>query len=96
MPQLFLFTLLRNTDNEVQLATTEGLTEVSRRTSSCCFTRLANDRPRGSPLKVFDNVIRNQPEIPLDSKIPSRFTEDSTRFICNVLRNFTNNLNYNS
>ena len=52
--------------------------------------------PRGLPLKVFDHVIRNQTEIPLDSKIPSRFTEDSTRFIYNVLRNFTNNLNYNS
>ena len=51
---------------------------------------------RGSPLKVFDNMIWNQPEIPLDSKIPSLFTEDSTRFICNVLWNFTNNLNYNS
>ena len=51
---------------------------------------------RGSPLKVFDNVIRNQPAILLDSKIPSRFKEDSTRFIYNVLRNFTNNLNYNS
>ena len=61
-----------------------------------CNTATNRSEPRGSPLKVFDNVIRNQPEIPLDSKIPSRFTEDSTRFISNVLRNFTNNLNYNS
>ena len=33
--------------------------------------------PRGPTLEVFVDVIRNQPEIPIDSKIPSDSTEDS-------------------
>ena len=32
---------------------------------------------RSPTLEVFIDVIRNQPEIPIDSKIPSDSTEDS-------------------
>ena len=42
VPQLFLGMSLRTTDNEVQLATTQDLTEVSVHTYSCWFTCLVN------------------------------------------------------
>ena len=42
VPQLFLCTSLCITDNEVQLATTQYLTELSVHTYSCWFMRLVN------------------------------------------------------